>query len=311
MTFGFIIDPPETLTVDMDTTMLMVSECNNRDIRVLLATPERLFLKNGKLHANWWLSSYTGGADVVATLHEYGEHPVDGSCNMIFMRKDPPVNSIYCGTAQLLQFTNVKVVNDPVALLSHNEKLIPGLSPFGIKDSYVSNELSFLMGVIESQDAEWVAKPINNKGGHGVFKVRKGYPNNRRLLQEIINDGQDMALIQKYLPDVAHGDKRIFMLAGKPIGWMNRIPQKNEFRANIHLGASPVSCDLTKRDKEICEWVGKQLSPRTVPMVAIDVIGEYLSEVNITSPSGIPEINKVMRTNLEAYIIDYFLCHDS
>jgi len=307
MTFGFIIDAPETLTVDMDTTMLMVSECNARGLRVLMTTPERLYMQDGKLYANWWLSTFRNGDDVVSTLTEYGRHEVDASCNILFMRKDPPLDSSYYSVTQLLLYTKVKVVNNPISLLAQNEKLIPSMSPFSIPKSYVSRNIDFLLDIIESSDDDWVIKQMNDRGGNGVFRVFRGHSNNRLLLQQVTNHGATHAIIQRYIEEVAQGDKRIFILGGKPIGWMNRIPPKNDFRANIHLGASPEICTLTDRDKEICEWINAKISPMDVPMIAIDVISGFLSEVNITSPSGIPEINKVANEFCEKAIIDYFL----
>ena len=307
MTFGFIIDAPETLTVDMDTTMLMVSECNARGVRVLMTTLERLYMRDGELYAQWWLSRFRNGDCVKATLTEHGSHKIDDSCNILFMRKDPPLNSSYYSATQLLLHTKTKVVNDPVALLTQNEKLIPSLGPFAIPETYVSRDINFLLELIESSHEDWVIKPANDKGGNGVFKVFRGYSNNRLLLQQVTNYGTAHAILQKYLKEVAQGDKRIFILRGKPLSWMNRIPPENDFRANIHLGAKPLIYTLTDRDKEICEWVNTKLSPIDVPMIAIDIIGGFLSEVNITSPSGIPEINKINNKSYERDIIDEFL----
>lgn len=307
MTFGFIIDAPETLTVDMDTTMLMVSECNARGIRVLMTTPERLYMQDGKLYAKWWLSTFRNGDGVISTLTEYGRYKIDDSCNILFMRKDPPLNSSYYSVTQLLLHTTVKVVNNPISLLTQNEKLIPSMGPFAIPKSYVSRDIDFLLDLIESSDDDWVIKQMNDRGGNGVFKVFRGYSNNRLLLQQVTSYGKAHAILQRYIKEVAQGDKRIFILRGKPLGWMNRIPPENDFRANIHLGASPMICTLTDRDKEICEWINTKISPIDVPMIAIDVIGGFLSEVNITSPSGIPEINKVANESYERAIIDGFL----
>jgi len=307
MTFGFIIDAPETLTVDMDTTMLMVSECNARGIRVLMTTPERLYMQDGKLYAKWWLSTFRNGDSVISTLTEYGRYKVDDSCHILFMRKDPPLDSSYHSVTQLLLHATVKVVNNPVSLISQNEKLIPFMSPFAIPESYVSRDIDFLMEIIESGDGNWVIKQMNDKGGHGIFRVSRGHPNNRLLLQQVTSHGTVHAILQKYVEEVAQGDKRIFILGGKPLGWMNRIPPENDFRANIHLGASPAICALTDRDKEICEWINAKIPPMDVPMIAVDVIGGFLSEVNITSPSGIPEINRVTNESHERAIIDYFL----
>jgi glutathione synthase len=307
MTFGFIIDDPETLTVDMDTTLLMVSECNARGIRVLMTTPERLFMQDGKLYADWWLSTFRKGDDVVSTLTEQGKNQVDDSCHILFMRKDPPLDWSYHSVTQLLLYTKVKIVNNPVSLLAQNEKLIPSVSPFAIPESYVSRNIDFLMEIIESSDDDWVVKQMDDKGGNGVFRVSRWHYNNRLLLQQVTSHGTAHAVLQRYIEEVERGDKRIFMLGGRPLGWMNRIPPENDFRANIHLGASPEICTLTDRDKEICEWINTRISPMDVPMIAIDVIGGFLSEVNITSPSGIPEINRITNESHERAIIDYFL----
>ncbi|MDA8204873.1 MAG: hypothetical protein M0Z36_02315 [Thermaerobacter sp.] len=304
--FGFIIDPPETLLVDMDTTVLMISECCARGIDIFITTPGNLFIKNNVLLSRWTRCTYRKGSDFLESLGETIEASADDLCTILFMRKDPPVDAYYRAIVQLLAFTKIKIVNDPGVLLTRNEKLIPLEGPYAIRDTYVSNNASFLTDLVRSAGIKWVIKPLADKGGNGIYMLDAAQETNEDIIRRATGDGREAVILQRYLDDVRTGDKRVFMLHGMPIGWMNRIPPAGDFRANIHLGATPLACTLSTRDLEICEWVNAEINADQTPMIALDIIGGHLSEVNITSPSGIPEINKVSQQALEEKIIDFF-----
>jgi glutathione synthase len=309
--FGFIIDPPATLSIEMDTTVLMISECSARGIDVLITTPESLFVKNNKLFSRWTQCTYCTGGNFLESLGVTIEGSTDDLCAILFMRKDPPVDGHYRALTHMLTFTDVRVVNDPYVLLTRNEKLIPLAGPYAIRDTYVSNDAQFILDLVRTAGIKWVIKPLADKGGNGVHLLDAAKEVNEQIVRRATGDGREAVILQRYLDDVKAGDKRIFMLNGTPIGWMNRLPAAGEFRANIHLGATPAACDLSARDLEICEWVNSEVDADETPMIALDIIGKYLSEVNITSPSGIPEINKVSQKALERTIIDYFSTHFS
>jgi glutathione synthase len=302
---GFIIDEPKYIETATDTTLLMISECNmSRSIVPVITTIDRIYLKDSELTADWYSSSYRTGEDWAGSLSSIGHVPVDDLVKMIIMRKDPPVDVSYNTAAQILRFAEAKVINSPDILLTINEKLLPLNSPYSAPDTYILNDMQLLSEIIENDIGKWVIKPLNEKGGRGVFMLEKGYDNNESLINIATKNGTQKILLQRFLPEVFNGDKRIFMLNGKPLGWMNRVPANNDFRANIHLGASAQKCTLTTHDLDICEWVNSTLPSEKVPLIALDIIGNYLSEVNITSPSGIPEINNITGQSLEKNIMN-------
>jgi glutathione synthase len=297
---GFVVDEPKNIDAAKDTTLLMISECNRiRSAIPFVTTIDKIHLRDGELIADWEKSTYRTGDDWAGSLTAFGRVPVDSLVDILVMRKDPPVDESYIASTQLLRFAESKVINSPDILLTMNEKMIPLNGPYGIPETYILNDLQLLSQIMEKDSGKWVMKPLDERGGNGVFLLENGYYNKESLINMATRNGTRKVMLQRFLPDVFNGDKRIFLLNGKPLGWMNRIPPKDDFRANIHLGASAQACTLTTRDLAICEWVNSVLPPEKVPLVALDIIGDYLSEVNITSPSGIPEINQIMGKNLE------------
>ena len=291
----------------MDTTVLMISECCARGIDVFITTPGSLLVKNNVLLSRWTRCTYRKGSNFLESLGDTIEASADDLCAILFMRKDPPVDAHYRALAHMLAFANVKVVNDPSVLLTKNEKLVPLAGPYAIRDTYVSNDALFLLELVKTSGIKWVIKPLADKGGNGIHLLDAAKRTNEDIIRRATGDGREAVIVQRYLDDVKSGDKRVFMLHGAPIGWMNRLPPAGDFRANIHLGATPLACALSAQDLEICEWVNSEIAADQTPMIAIDIIGGHLSEVNITSPSGIPEINRVSQQALEKTIVDFFL----
>lgn len=169
----------------------------------------------------------------------------------------------------------------------------------------VSRNIKYILEIIQSDSKEWVVKPLNRRSGEGVIWITGDECNIEQILKLSTHNEQEFVIVQEFLADVYQGDKRIFLVNGIPIGWMNRIPPPNDFRANIHLGATPEKCHLNNRDMEIIKRVSNELAKMDIPIACLDIIGGYLSEVNVTSPSGIPEINQITGKQHEGYIVDY------
>lgn len=306
ITIGMIIDPIETLQVETDTSLLVIGESNRRQHRVLIATLDDLYIKDNKAGALWQEISYRSSdenpADTVGD--EYISAPMT-DCDVILMRQDPPFDLPYLSSTYILDYAYTHVINSPAALRNANEKLFSLRFPQLVPASFVSRDVEQIFRIIQQKSGQWVLKPLNRKGGEGIFRVTKDYPSTPDIINIATHNGNDFIVVQEFLPNVYQGDKRIFLLEGQPIGWMNRIPPQGDFRANIHLGAAPQACELTDRDNEIIKAVGKTLNDIGAPIACLDIIDGYLSEVNITSPSGIPEINRVMGKQLEAVLVDY------
>jgi len=304
LTFCFLIDKPEDLTPRMDTSLLLASECYKRGHTVLMATRDEIYVHDDKVHVRWWRSRYRDGDDVAASLEPTDAVALHDFPHLILMRKDPPVDTSYVALVQILTRAQARIINEPSLLITANEKMLPLAGPYRVPDTYVSNNPAFIEDTVSRSGSKWVIKPTNDKGGADVFIVGPDYKETPDLIRRVTVNGTTTAIFQPFLDAVREGDKRIFLLSGEPIGWMNRVPKKDDFRANVHLGATPLPCSLTQRDRDICAWVASILPPDKVPLIALDIIGGFLTEVNITSPSGIPEINQVMNARLQTVIVD-------
>ena len=231
------------------------------------------------------------------------------SFNVIFARKDPPINEAFVSYAQILslielnKFDKPFIINSPLSLISSNEKLFtldfPNLIPETIVTSNKNEIISFL-----NVHKEIVVKPLFNKGGEGVFYLKLGDVNVNQIV-ELYTDGMKKIIVQKYLPEVLTGDKRIILLNGDPVGAIVRIPKEGEFRTHISRGASFKSHALSKRDLEICEAIKPFLIKQRLYFVAIDVIGDYLIEVNFTCPANLYETEQSVGKPLTKMVIEW------
>jgi glutathione synthase len=306
ITIGMIIDPIETLQVETDTSLLVIGESNRRQHRVLIATLDDLFVKDNQAWALWqeigYRSSDENPADTVG--EEYISAPMS-DCDVILMRQDPPFDLPYLAATYILDYAHTRVINSPISLRNANEKMFALRFPQFIPTSFVSRDVDEIFKTVQQKTGQWVLKPLNRKGGEGIFRVTKDYPSTPDIINIATHNGNDFIIVQEFLPAVYQGDKRIFLLEGKPVGWINRIPPKGDFRANIQLGATTQPFDLTDRDNEIIQVVGKALVEIDAPIACLDVIDGHLSEVNITSPTGAIAINQAMGIQLEKTLVDY------
>ncbi len=300
-----IIDPLDTLQVEMDTTLLIAAECTRRGHKILVATLDEIFLSQGTAWAEFHEFEYDGKIFPLSKAITRSRIMPMAECDVVLMRKDPPFDESYLGATYVLDYANTLVMNSPQGLRNVNEKTIPFKWPSLIPEAYVGRNITTLMGIMAKKGGEWVVKPLNMRSGERVFRISDTYENTSKILNMVTEEENKYVVVQRFIEDVFSGDKRIFLVGGQPIGTMNRVPAKGDFRANIHLGATPESCSLTERDKEICDVIGPDLLDLGINIACIDVIGGYLTEVNVTSPSGIPEINKVDNKHYEASIVDY------
>jgi glutathione synthase len=223
------------------------------------------------------------------------------------MRKDPPFDMTYVFTTYLLDMAppETLVVNDPRGLKLFNEKLWvmsqwPELQP----PTLLSNDQKRIRDFVEAQPGLAVIKPWDGNGGRGVLVTRKGDRNLRSMIELLTADGRDYIIAQRYVPEVNEGDKRILLFAGEPVGSMLRVPGMGDHRANMHVGATVEACELSVSDRRICDALAPLLRQWGQVFVGIDVIGEYLTEINVTSPTGIQEMNRLYDVRLEATLVD-------
>jgi glutathione synthase len=226
--------------------------------------------------------------------------------DVLFMRKDPPVDREFIRTTQLVELgPGPLTINHPRGLRAANEKLFALRFPELIPPTLVSREIGQLRQFLDAQGGDAVVKPLDGCGGEGVLRVRRGDPNLSALLEIATGKEKVPVMAQAYLPAVREGDKRIILLAGEPIGAVLRVPAQGELRANFASGGSASAAPLTPRDREICRRLAPALDELGLWLVGIDVIGGKLTEVNVTSPTGLVEIDALTGESLEAKVIDF------
>jgi len=230
-----------------------------------------------------------------------------GSFNIILMRKDPPFDSSYLYATHLLDHAKaagVSVVNDPQALRDVNEKLFILQFPQCIAPTLVSAQAADIRAFWQTQ-GDIILKPLHAMGGAGIFRLQANDPNAGVIIETLTQHGQQLMMAQRYLPAIAQGDKRILLIDGKPAPYcLARLPQAGETRANLAAGGRGVAQPLSERDLWICEQVGNRLRSMGLRFVGLDVIGDYLTEINVTSPTCIREIDAQCHTNIAGLLFD-------
>ena len=300
---GFLIDPIETLIVGHDTSLAFMLECQRRGHEVHYFEQKDLGYRDGAVRA---------AARRVELKRSKGDHfrvVAEGSLELstldaIFLRKDPPVDVDYLHATQLVELANGPIlVNDPAALRDANEKLYALHFPELVPRTLISRDVAALRAFFDELGGEMIVKPIDGFGGRGVLHLRTGDRNLNSLLELATAGGKSAIIGQQYLPASREGDKRILLVDGEPLGAMMRVPQENDVRGNLAAGGRSEKSALTEREREICARLGPDLRRRGLYFVGIDVIGGYLTEVNVTSPTGIEEINAFEGISIERELL--------
>src|SRR5947199_3827922 len=288
------MDPIDTINIDADSTFALALEAQQRGHGLFHYLPEALTLRDGRLYAR-------GRRLEVARRH--GNHHRFGDFeeldlagfDVILMRQDPPFDMAYITATHLLELLpddGPLVVNDPAAVRNSPEK------PFVLhfKELMPPTLLSLDPNEIRAfwkEHGEIVLKPLFGNGGAGVFHLRPGDDNLNSLLEMYALVHREPVMVQRYLPEVRQGDKRIILVEGEPRGAVLRVPPEGEARANLHVGGRAVKTELTPREREICAAIGPSLRQQGLVFVGIDVIGDYMTEINVTSPTVIQEIARL------------------
>ncbi len=283
-----IMDAAERIHPQTDTTVVIIDEARARGHEVDTCTPDLLELAEGgepRVRGGKALADYSA----------------------VLMRKDPPFDIEYYFATLILERARGKtlLVNDPRGLRDANEKLYIFNFPSVIAPTRVVRSIEGLRQTLKEWGGEMVVKPLDGCGGWGVFHVRSDDRNTPSILETISNGGTKLVMAQRYLPEARQGDKRILLLDGEPIGAVLRVPRADETRGNLHVGGTATRTELTARDREICDAVGPRVKQDGLYFVGIDVIGGYLTEVNVTSPTGVQEIDRLEGTRLPARIVDW------
>lgn len=294
---AFQMDPIGPINIEADSTFRIALEAQSRGHELFYYTPDKLAFQNGRVTARGWPlevrreigNHFTLGTETEVDLADW---------DVVWLRQDPPFDMGYITTTHILQMVHpaTLVVNDPFWVRNFPEKLLVLEFPDLIPPTTIARDLTTLKN-FKHAHGDIILKPLYGNGGAGVFRLD---PNDRNLssLHELFTGISSEPLIaQKFLPDVSNGDKRVILVDGEPVGAINRVPQAGETRSNMHVGGRPEKIALTDRDREICAAIGPLLRDKGQIFVGIDVIGDYLTEINVTSPTGILELERFDGTN--------------
>jgi glutathione synthase len=305
LTMAFVMDPVESISIDADTTFVLMLEAQRRGHELLYVRPENLGVMNGQAAAL---------AAPVTLRRERGNHfelgpprrlILDQSVDVVFQRVDPPVDEAYTLATQILgTCRRTLVLNRPQSVLAFNEKLFALHFRDLMTDTMVSRSIAELEEFMESLGGEMIVKPLTGKGGEGIFHLVKGERNLSSVLEQATHFETRLTMAQRYLPEVRRGDKRILLLDGEFLGAVLRVPADAEVRANLHVGGRAIRAELSAADRRILQRVGPVLRKEGLFFVGIDVIGDCLTEINVTSPTGVQEVNALEDTRLEARVIE-------
>lgn len=298
------MDPIETINIDTDTTFALMLEAQRRGHLLYYYVPRQLTWRQGRVVAR---------ARPVRVQRVRGAHAELGApetldlatLDVVLMRQDPPFNLAYISATHLLDRVHpgTLVVNDPHSVRNAPEKLFVTQFQELMPPTIVTYDIEEIRA-FRREHGHVIVKPIYGNGGAGVFHIRPEDTNLNSLVELFQTFLNEPLMVQAYVPAVREGDKRIILIDGKPVGAVNRVPAPDETRANLHVGGRAEPARLSKRDHEICEMIGPTLEARGLLLVGIDVIGGYLTEINVTSPTGIQEIDRFDGTNLSARVWD-------
>jgi glutathione synthase len=301
-----IMDPIASIKPYKDTSFAMMLEAQARGHALFYCTASDLAFRNGQAIAHVRRISVTDNSSHFYTLDEIDTFLL-ADFNIILMRKDPPFDTDYLYATQLLDHAKaagVTVVNDPQALRDVNEKLFILQFPHCIAPTLVSSNESDIRAFWRDQ-GDIILKPLHGMGGAGIFRLQPNDPNAGAIIETLTGHGKHIMMAQRYLPEIAQGDKRILLIDGKPAPYcLARFPKAGETRANLAAGGKGVAQPLSERDVWICEQVGERLKKIGLRFVGLDVIGDYLTEINVTSPTCIREIDAQCRVNIAGLLFD-------
>ncbi len=303
---GIVMDPIEAIKVHKDSSFAMLLAARARGWELFYMEQADLYLKDGEAFAGMRPLTVRDQASDWFELGTSRDRPL-ADLAVILMRKDPPFDMEYLYTTCLLEQAEragVLVVNQPAALRNSNEKLFTAWFPDCCAPSLVSRDPARLRAFLDHHE-DIILKPLDAMGGASVFRVSAADPNISVILETLTALGQRTAMAQKFIPEISAGDKRILMIDGEPVPYaLARIPAKGETRGNLAAGGRGEGVELSERDRWICSRVGPELRARGLLFVGLDVIGDYLTEINVTSPTCIRELDGLYGLDIAGQLMD-------
>ena len=299
------MDPIQSIDIRGDSSFAMMLEAQRRGHSLFVYQPDGLAMRDGEVFAT--------GTHIPAVRDEIGRHVDIGETarlplldfDVVLMRQDPPFDMNYISATHLLERVHPQtlVVNDPAHVRNAPEKLFVCDFPDLMPPTLITRDRAEIRA-FRQEHGDIILKPIYGNGGAGVFLLSAGDQNLTALIELFEQSFREPFVVQRYLPDVKKGDKRIILVDGEVAGAINRVPAEGEARSNMHVGGRAEPVEMTERDREICAAIGPTLRERGLIFVGIDVIGEYLTEINVTSPTGIREVKRFGGADIAALVWD-------
>ena len=306
---GVVMDPIAKIKPWKDSTFAMLLEAQRRGWSLLYMEPGDLYVRDGRTFATTRALSVTDNNDDWYRLADAVNHDL-ADLDIILMRQDPPFNAEYIYATYLLEKVEregVLVVNRPGSVRDSNEKLFATDFPQCCAPTLVSSQSTLLRNFVQ-EFGDTVMKPLDGMGGSNIFRVRKDSPNISVVIEVLTQHGKTPIMAQRFVPEITEGDKRILMINGEPGPYaLARIPKEGELRGNLAAGGTGQGREPSDRDRWICEQVGPTLKRKGLYFVGLDVIGDYLTEINVTSPTCIRELDAIFDINIAGQLFDTLL----
>ncbi len=299
------MDPVEGINIETDTSFMMMMEAQSRGHQLWVYTPDKLSLEGGRVTARARPLTVRAVKGDHATLGDTRVLDLEEEVDVVLMRQDPPFDMAYITATHFLDKVHPKVlvVNNPTEVRNAPEKLFvtdfPGVQP----PTLITSDHEAIYDFRE-RHGDMVLKPLHGGGGSGVVRLKADDPNLDALLELHALIGRDQVIAQKFIPAVSKGDKRVLLVDGEPVGAINRIPAEGQVRSNLARGGRAAAVELTARDLELCAIIGPELKRRGLLFVGIDVIGDYLTEINVTSPTGAQQLKRFSGIDAAAVLFD-------
>ncbi|MEO1888778.1 MAG: glutathione synthase [Cycloclasticus sp.] len=306
MRLGVVMDPIGSINIKKDTTFAMLLEAQSRGWELFYMEQQDLYLFNGTAKVTYRPLTVQRDEN---SWFELGDiiDDVMSEMDAILMRVDPPFNMNFIYTTYVLEQAEadgVLVVNKPQSLRDANEKLFTAWFPECCSPTLVTSQTQRIKDfLIEHEDV--IVKPLDGMGGASIFRLKKADHNLGVVLETMTNHGKELTMVQRYLPEIKQGDKRILIINGKPVPYgLARIPAKGETRGNLAAGGTGEGRELTDRDYWLCEQIGPTLVEKGLMFVGLDVIGDYVTEINVTSPTCVQELDNLYGLNISGLLMD-------
>lgn len=308
MRFVFVMDPLSRVTHDKDTSFAFIRAAQARGHQSFHCLPQDLYVSQGFPYVSAHRIEILPEPPYIVLRKDEGVFRLPLlDVEAVFIRKDPPFDQAYLYATLMLEPARggPLIINDPRGLRDANEKLYALAFPEWTPKTMVTADRDMIHEFVVDVGGTAVIKPLDGAGGWGVMMLRKDDKNGRAIVDMLTGEGQKLAMVQEFLPAVSQGDKRILVLDGEPLGAILRVPRGDEIRSNIHVGGHVVPTELTPREEELVRSVGARLRADGLVFVGLDVIGERLTEVNVTSPTGIQELSRFTGIDQSARVIEW------